>query len=333
MRKLARSDLEVMVSEKSKKNKLLYILKYLNEQTDEEHSATSTDIIGYLAEQGIKENRHTIPLDIKTLQNFGADIVCIKSTQNRYFIASRKFELPELKLLIDAVDSAKFITQKKSRELIQKLTQLTSIHYAGALKRHTYTINRIKHTNELIYYTIDMIHEAVNHKRQIEFQYYEYTPAKKKTLKHNGEIYRLSPYALVWNDDNYYVMGYSEKHKKISKFRVDRIVKLSVTEIKAVSQPEDFDVGEYVRTVFNMYDGDEKTVELTCNNDMMKIIVDKFGESVETNLLDSEHFKAVIHVSISPTFYGWLFTFAGKISILAPEDVKEEYLNLAKNIK
>ncbi len=330
---MARNDLKVIGLERSKKNKLLYILKYLDEQTDEEHPASSTDIIRYLAEQGIKENRHTIPLDIETLQNFGADIVCIKSTQNRYFIASRKFELPELKLLIDAVDSAKFITQKKSCELIQKLTQLTSIHYAGALKRHTYTINRIKHTNELIYYTIDMIHEAVNHKRQIEFQYYEYTSAKKKILKHNGEIYRLSPYALVWNDDNYYVMGYSEKHKKISKFRVDRIVKLSIVEIKAVSQPENFDVGEYVKTVFNMYDGDEKTVELTCNNDMMKIIVDKFGESVETNLLDSEHFKAVIHVSISPTFYGWLFTFAGKISILAPEDVKEEYLNLAKNIK
>ena len=230
------------------------------------------------------------------------------------------------------MESAKFITQKKSFELIKKLTQLTSAHHAELLKRHTYTVNRIKHKNELIYYTIDMINEATNHKKQIEFQYYEYTTEKKKILKHDGEVYHLNPYALVWNNDNYYVMGYSEKHGKIAKFRVDRIVKPSVSQCNAVIKPKDFDVTEYVSTVFNMYDGNERTVELKCNNDLMKVIIDKFGEEVEISKLDNCYFKVVIHASISPTFYGRLFTFAGRISILAPEDIKAEYSKMTESV-
>ena len=206
------------------KPRILYLKKILEERTDEEHPLSTTQLINILNDEyGISAHRTTVTKDIAALQEFGMDIVTIHSTQSKYFVASRKFELPELKLLIDAVESSKFITKKKSKTLIEKIHTMTSPGQVAKLKRNNYVVNRIKPDNEQIYYIIDAINDAINTGKQISFQYYDYTGLKKKVLKNKGEVYKLSPYKLLWCGDYYYVLGYSEKKSKVINFRVDRM--------------------------------------------------------------------------------------------------------------
>lgn len=314
------------------KSRILYILKLLEEYTDEQHPMSITDIVEYLDKQDIKAHRRTIMTDIESLIEFGIDIITIKSTQNKYFIGNRNFELPEVKLLIDAVESSKFITQKKSSELIRKLTTLASCNQATELNRHIYVDNRVKPENEEVYYTVDSIHNAINNNKQIEFKYYQYTGRKEKIFKNDGYLYSLSPYALIWSEDHYYVIGFSRKHNKISKFRVDRMAQTRINAMDSMPRPEDFDVAEYAKSVFEMFDGETKSIELKCTNDLMDVIVDRFGENVDTVELGSNCFKAIVDISISPTFYGWVFGFGNKMSILAPPDVKNEYMAMARSV-
>lgn len=316
----------------SNKPRILSILKLLYENTDEQNTITITDIIEALEKQGINAHRRTIMTDIESIEESGVDVITIKSTQNRYFIGNRDFELAEVKLLVDAVESSKLITQKKSNELIRKLSTLVSKHQALELSSHVYVDQRIKPENEEVYYTVDAIHSAINHNKQIVFKYYQYTGKKEKIFKNNGYMYSLSPYALIWSEDHYYAIGYCDKHGKISKFRVDRMAHTSITEKEAIQKPDDFEVAEYAKSVFEMFDGESKTVELKCTNDLMDVIVDRFGESVNTQELGSNCFKAIVNISISPTFYGWVFGFGEKMSILAPAEVKGEYVEMATRI-
>ena len=260
------------------------------------------------------------------LQEFGMDIVTIHSTQSKYFVASRKFELPELKLLIDAVESSKFITKKKSETLIEKIHTMTSPGQASKLKRNNYVVNRIKPDNEQIYYIIDAINDAINAGKQISFQYYDYTGLKKKVLKNKGEVYKLSPYKLLWCGDYYYVLGYSEKKSKVINFRVDRIAsKPEILDKDIIPMPDDFDIENYTKEVFFMFSGEKVLVDLRCDNSLMKTMVDRFGEDVTTLAYDMTSFRVQTEVSASPTFFGWVFGFNGKVQILAPESVKEQY--------
>lgn len=256
------------------------------------------------------------------------DIVCVKSTQNRYFVGERLFELPELKLLVDAVESSRFITAKKSERLIEKLGKLTSESHARQLERHIYMDGTAKPENECIYYNVDEIHNAIQKKRQITFQYYEYTPQKEKILKHNGYRYQFSPYALIWSRDCYYAVGWSEKHGKLAQFRVDRMVAVESSDQAAVCKP-DFDPAEYVRKIFGMYPDDLCTVELLCDNEVMRSVIDRFSEDVSTVTADDGHFKAIVEVAPSPPFFAWVFTFCGKIRILGPEEVLDEMRGMA----
>ncbi len=314
------------------KSRILYILKILYEYTDEENTMSITEIIEMLEKQGIVAHRRTIMTDIESIEESGVDVITIKSTQNRYFIGNRHFELAEVKLLIDAVESSKLITQKKSTELIRKLTTLVSKHQASELDEHVYVDQRIKPENEEIYYTVDAIHSAINSSKQIEFKYYQYTGRKEKIFKNNGFVYSLSPYALIWSEDHYYAIGYCDKHGKISKFRVDRMANTIITENEILHKPVGFNIAEYAKSVFEMFDGETKTVELKCTNDLMDVIVDRFGENVKTHELGSNCFKAIVDISISPTFYGWVFGFGNNMSILAPIDVKNEYMAMAGRI-
>ena len=231
---------------------LLLLQRYLYEHTDDQHPASVADILAFWQEHGIQAGRKSVYSAIEVLQSSGMDIVCVKSTQNRYFVGERLFELPELKLLVDAVESSHFITAKKSERLIEKLGKLTSESHARQLDRHIYMEGTAKPENECIYYSVDEIHNAIQEKRQITFQYYEYTPQKEKILKHNGYRYQFSPYALIWSRDCYYAVGWSEKHGKIAQFRVDRMTAVEPLEHTAVQTP-DFDPAEYVRKVFGMY--------------------------------------------------------------------------------
>ena len=314
------------------KSRILYILKILYEYTDEENTMSITEIIEMLEKQGIVAHRRTIMTDIESIEESGVDVITIESTQNRYFIGNRHFELAEVKLLIDAVESSKLITQKKSTELIRKLTTLVSKHQASELDEHVYVDQRIKPENEEIYYTVDAIHSAINSSKQIEFKYYQYTGRKEKIFKNNGFVYSLSPYALIWSEDHYYAIGYCDKHGKISKFRVDRMANTIITENEILHKPVGFNIAEYAKSVFEMFDGETKTVELKCTNDLMDVIVDRFGENVKTHELGSNCFKAIVDISISPTFYGWVFGFGNNMSILAPIDVKNEYMAMAGRI-
>ena len=309
------------------KPRILYLQKILLERTDEENPLSTTQLINILNDEyGISAHRTTVTKDIAALQEFGMDIVTIHSTQSKYFVASRKFELPELKLLIDAVESSKFITKKKSETLIEKIHTMTSPGQASKLKRNNYVVNRIKPDNEQIYYIIDAINDAINAGKQISFQYYDYTGLKKKVLKNKGEVYKLSPYKLLWCGDYYYILGYSEKKSKVINFRVDRIAsKPEILDKDIIPMPDDFDIENYTKEVFFMFSGEKVLVDLRCDNSLMKTMVDRFGEDVTTLAYDMTSFRVQTEVSASPTFFGWVFGFNGKVQILAPESVKEQY--------
>ena len=311
---------------------LLLLRQYLYQQTDEQHPASVTDILAFWQQHGIQAGRKSVYTDIELLQNAGMDIVCVKSSQNRYFVGQRLFELPELKLLVDAVESSRFITEKKSTALIKKLGHLTSTAQAEQLNRRIYMGGTPKPENEGIYYNVDTIHNAVQKKQQITFRYFEYTPKKEKILKHDGYKYRFSPYAMIWNRDCYYAVGWSEKHGKIAQFRVDRMTAVEPLEHTAV-QTLDFDPAEYVRKVFGMYPDNLCTVELLCDNEVMRSVIDRFGENVQTETVDEQHFRATVEVAPSPPFFSWVFTFSGKIRIVSPAAVLEEMRDMAAWLK
>lgn len=308
--------------------RILCLLEYLYQETDESHPVSVQDILAYWKSNGIEAGRKSVYGDIAVLTEAGFDILCDKSTQNRYAIGNRLFELPELKLLANAVESSRFITEKKSAALIQKLGQLTSRAQADQLNRPIYMDGTAKPKNETIYYSVDAIQTAIQEHRQIIFQYYEYTPKKEKILKHGGFRYKFSPYALIWDRDFYYAVGWSEKHGKLGQFRVDRMAGVERTDEPAVPQG-DFAPAAYVQKVFGMYPDDLQTVELLCENSMMRSVVDRFGESVHTEPADGGHFRAIVEVAPSPPFFAWVFTFGGKIRITGPENVLDEMREMA----
>ena len=313
--------------DKDLKPRILCLLKLMERYTDEEHQLTTSELSELLEkEYGIAVHRITFKRDIESLQAMGYDIVETRSSQNKYFLGSRDFELPELKLLIDAVESSKFITASKSKTLIDKINNLTSVYQKDKLKRNNYVVKNVKPNNEQIYYIVDAINDAINQRKQISFQYYEYTGLKKKVLKNKGEIYKLSPYHLVWNGDYYYVLGYSEKREKVISFRVDRIANTpEILDKKCHLKPKDFDLNEYTKSVFFMFGCKKTRVELRCDNSLMKTIIDRFGEDVTTLAYDMESFKVIVDVEVSPTFYGWVFGFDGTVEILNPKNIKNEY--------
>ena len=314
------------------KPRILYVKKILEERSDENNPISTFQLIDILRDDyGIQAHRTSIYKDIEALKEYGADIETIHSTQSKYFIAGRNFELPELKLLVDAVESSKFITDKKSRILINKICSLTSRGQVESLKRNNYVFNRIKPSNEKIYYIVDRINDAINTYKKIAFQYYEYNEKKCKVKKNKGEVYVISPYKMVWNGDFYYVLGYSQKHEKIVTFRVDRIADTpDILDEDALPLPKDFDLQDYLQQVFLMYDGETKKVWLSCEKHQMKTIIDRFGENVKITQSNESRFTIEVLVSVSPTFFGWIFGFCGQIKIIGPQDVANQYKELVR---
>ncbi|MDO4860266.1 MAG: WYL domain-containing protein [Bacillota bacterium] len=312
------------------KRRIFVLLRLLYEQTDEEHQMTSDELVEYLKEKKVPANKKTLKSDIDLMTEAGLDIVTVSSKPNRYFWGSRHFEVPELKLLIDAVSSSRFITQKKSEQLVKKLTELASVNQKSELKRHLYATNRVKTSNESIFYTVDTINQAITQKRKITFKYTEYDGEKNIVFRNGGEVYELSPYALFWNEDYYYVVGYSEKHENVSVFRVDRLYKPEITKKDAAEKPDDFNLDDYSRQIFEMYDGEMVKVQIKCKNELMKYVIDRFGEGVKTRVLSDNEFTAEMEVALSPNFYAWVFRFGGAIKILAPEKAVDEITEMAK---
>lgn len=313
--------------ENNTKARLLYILKLLEVYSDEEHPLTTTDLLTMLSDKyGVSTHRITLKTDIETLQAYGVDIEVISSSQNKYYISNRLFELPELKLLIDAVESSKFITASKSKELVQKISSLTSKHNSELLVRNVSCEGRIKPGNEKIYYIIGCVNEAINQNKKISLYYFQYNVRKEQKLRHEGKPYIITPLHLVWNGDYYYMVGVYDYKQRLGSFRIDRIAKCPVIlDEVGTPPPEGFNIDDYINTTFRMYNSDHALVELVCDNSVMDSIIDRFGEDVTTYANDMTSFRAIVNVAVNHVFYSWVFGFGGKVKIKSPVDVKEKY--------
>ena len=312
----------------------LYLAKILFERTDEDHYLTTAQLMEILEkEYGIKTHRQTIPADVAALRTFGLEIQEVMSSQKRYNLVNREFDIAELKLLIDAVLSSKFITKKKSEALVAKLSKMAGRDQAENLKRNISAEDRIKYDNENILLIIDSINEAINAGKKISFQYFKYDARKKPKLRNEGKQYIFSPHRLVWNGDFYYMVGVFEEEKIVGTFRLDRILKRpDILEEDAVPFPEDFDFEKYLQTSFRMFGFDHTTVELICKNDMMDAILDKFGKDAATHTYDTEHFLAEVDVAVSNVFFSWVFGFSGDVVIEGPAEVKEKYREMVRKV-
>lgn len=310
------------------KQKLLYLQKILLEQTDETHKLSGPELAAQLALYGISAERKTIYDDVASLIESGLDI-CVERRGhfNVYYVASRLFQDEELIVLADAVASSKFLTQKKSAELIKKLQTLTSVHNAKQLKRTVYVGNRAKTVNETIYYTTNAIHEAIRGNSQISFKYFEYDIHKRKRLRHGGEVYTVSPYYLIWENDCYYLVCYCVKHDKLCRYRVDRMSEVKVLNRKRRELDIDEEhLAKSLRATYNMYGGQPASVVLEMSVKLMNVVIDRFGESVQPNPLGdgSDRFTVRVDVEVSPTFWGWLFQFGSDAKVISPEWVADE---------
>ena len=316
--------------DKDAKRRPLILAKILFERTDEEHYLTTAQLMEILEkEHGIKTHRQTIPGDIEILRSFGMDIQDVMSAQKRYNLVSREFDLAELKILIDAVESAKFISRNKSEQLVKKLSGLASQYQAKSLKRNISVENRVKYENEMVVLIVDGINEAINRGKKISFQYFKYGPNKRPKLRHDGQPFVFSPHKLVWNGDFYYMVGVFEKEQKIGVFRIDRILnRPEILEEDAIPFPEVFDFNRYLQSSFRMFGTEATPVELICSNDVMDAVLDKFGKNVMTYDYDEDHFCAMVDVAVSNVFFSWVFGFGGKVSINSPENVREQYRKL-----
>jgi len=315
------------------KLRLLYIEKML-QNTDEAHPLTNAEMMQILEEKyGMTTHRTTIPSDIDLLIKSGMEIEIIESKSKKYYLNdyARTFNLPELKMLVDAVASFKFITKKKSDELIEKIVTLGTPSSVPSLKRNLWSEGRIKQENERIYFNIEAVNQAINEGKKISFQYFQYDVKKEQRLKHDGTPYKFSPYALVWNGDYYYMVGFSEKHDGIGNFRIDRIAKAPrILDENAIPMPEDFDIAEYTNGMLRMYNSERCDVELICDNSVMDAIIDKFGNEAKTYAYDMTSFKLEANVAVNHVFFSWVFGFGGLVKIKAPDDVKQEYANMVK---
>ena len=310
------------------------LAKILYEQTDEDHFLTTAQIMSILEnEYGIKTHRQTIPSDVALLRTAGMDIQEIKTDQKRYNLISREYDIAEIKLLIDAVQSSKFITKAKSEALVTKLSKMAGQNQADKLKRNIAAENRIKYDNESILLIIDAINEAINQGKKIRFYYFKYNVRKEPKLRNKERPFTFSPYKLVWSGDLYYMVGVFDRHKDVGTFRIDRILRRpEVLEEDADPLPEEFDFDKYLQTSFRMYGVEHKYVELLCSNDVMDGILDKFGKDVTTYAYDMENFRAEVDVVPSTVFYGWVFGFGGAVTINGPQDVKAEYEEMVRKV-
>ena len=323
-----------MPKSENQKQKLLYIAQYLMENTDEHHAVSTPQLIEYLYSQGIKAERKSIYNDIDTLNDFGMDIIRSDEHRGGYMLASRPFELAEVKLLVDLVQSSKFITEKKSRELITKLETLTSKYDAKAMRRQVEIVGRSKTHNETIYYNVDMVHTAISKNVKIRFHYFDWDVNKKMQLRHDGAWYEVSPWKLTWDDENYYLMAYDEAANKIKHYRVDKIVDISLSEEARVGKEtfENMDMAAFSKKTFGMFDGEEKTVRLRCENSLTGVIIDTFGTEVALRPDGENHFIARTDVLVSSQFFGWLAGLGARVEIISPDEVREEYKAYLANI-
>ncbi len=315
-----------MAKASAQKLKILYVMDYFLRNTDEDHPASIADLSAYLEEQEISVQRKTLYDDIETLRVFGMDI--LKTNAGRsygYYLASRDFELPELKLLVDSVQSSKFITHRKTAALIGKIEKLTSVHQGKLLQRQVYVKNRIKTMNESIYYNVDEIHNGISRNQKIRFKYFDFALDKSRHFRHDGAWYIVSPYALTWDDENYYLVAYDSAADSIRHYRVDKMMNISAIP-EARDGEEAFramDMAQYSKTVFGMFAGEPETVVMRFDSRLVGAVLDRLGQDVMIIPDGQDKFTVSAKVVASPQFFAWVFGFGDMAEIISPEGVVE----------
>lgn len=320
--------------ENGTKLRILYLYQHLVQHTDAEHTLSTAELMKILKEKySMRVSRNTINDDLGMLHDCGLHIEHYKSTQNKYYYDGHIYELPELKILVDAISSSKFITQRKSDELIAKLLTLTNSQNATKLRRHIYVAGRAKSDNENGYYIVDAINTAIDTKRKISFRYTDFDVTKRRYLANDGKPYTVSPYTLIWDGDYYYMRGFCDERQEMRNFRLDRIAEQpNILNQIAVVPPENYNPADYSKYVFRMYDTDEPVaVQLHCHVSAMKYLIDHFGANFKTEAIDDESFKATVSVCTSTTFYSWIFGFNGKIKIMGPDSAIKKYQEMIMN--
>ncbi len=315
----------------NQKLKIMYLMKILLEETDETHAISLADIIAKLAAYGVSAERKSLYSDMESLRLYGMDIIGEQKDRTYYYyIGNRQFELAELKFLVDSVQSAKFLTTKKSNELIKKIEGLASRHEAGKLQRQVYVAERVKNMNESIYYSVDAIHDAIAANKQIRFQYFQWNVDKKMELRHDGAFYQVSPWLLTCDAENYYLVAYDGEDDMIKHFRVDKMLRIDSVEERRRGKDrfKSESMAQYSKRMFGMFGGREERVKIRCKNHLAGVIIDRFGKEVSMRREDAEHFLVAVNVEVSSQFLHWIMALGDGATIIEPEsvvaDVREE---------
>lgn len=319
----------------TQKLRILYLMKIFMKKTDEDHGMTMQEIREALEMYGIMADRKTIYADIEALRHFGLDIIGVKEGSTYcYHVGGRDFELAELKLLVDSVQSAKFITEKKSQQLIKKIENLASEYEGQQLQRQVYVAGRIKASNESIYYNVDKIHTAISRNSKIKFQYFQWNVKKEQELRHEGRQYVISPWALSWDDENYYLVGYDDEVREIRHYRVDKMLALEITRERREGGEcfRQFDIAAYTKKLFGMFDGEEQLVKLCCENDLAGVVIDRFGKDLSFFEIDEEHFEVKVKVAVSRQFLSWLIALGDGVEVVGPDSVVERMRKMGEEI-
>ncbi len=324
-----------MAQENYQKLKLLKLMELLHMESDEQHPITTHTICHHLAKYGISCDRRTLSRDIVVLNASGYEIMNkMIGHEKAYYIEDRSFSVPELKILIDAVQAAKFITKNKSQELITKIARLGGSNQAEILKDNMVCFNTRKHCNESVYYNVGTLEEALRGNKQVSFYYFDLNENCEKVYRKEKQRYVVEPMALIYNEDYYYLMCYSAKYCDINNYRIDRMnhVQVENESISKEAMLREKDVVAYTDQVFKMYGGQKETVTIEFDRSLVGVVYDKFGEEIRMRRISENTCVATVEVQISPTFWGWLFQFAGKMQILSPYSIREAYQKQAELI-
>lgn len=304
--------------------KILYLYKILFEKTDENHIISMPQIISQLELYGIEAGRKALYEDIDALKLFGVDIITVRGVKCGYYIASRRFELPELKLLADAVTSSRFLTEKKSAELLKKIEGLTSINQGKQIRRQVFVADRVKSMNERIYLNVDVIQSAIADKKQISFRYFDYDLQKKK--KYRDGIRECSPYAMTWNDEKYYLVAHYDKYPdSMTNFRVDRMDDVQVINKDIYRMPKNFKLSSYLNSTFSMFSGEATSVKMRFHKSLVNVVIDRFGKKITLCPDGDDYFTFRANINAQQPFFAWLFMLGENAEILEPQELKEQY--------
>lgn len=311
-----------MAKSSGQKLKLLYLKDYLLKYSDENHPVTVQNMIDHLAQYDISAERKSIYADMDALREYGLDVQMVKNKATGYFVTDREFQLPEVKLLVDAVQSSRFITRSKTLALIEKIEGLASIHEGKTLHRQVVVQNRVKSMNESVYYNVDLISEAINRGVKLRFKYFDYDRTKEKKYRYEGRVYSVSPEFLVWDDENYYLVACPDTTGDTRHYRIDKMSHIMVTDRKAAKPRNKPD--EYTNTLFGMFHGERRSVRLRFENGLANVVIDRFGKEVIIAPDDDTHFTVNVEVTVSPQFMAWIFGLGSGVEILSPSDVREQ---------